>query len=405
MSIELRYADAGEMRQLALLGSYVFGGTFGDGDDNLVSRANRPEWTLAAFDADRLVSSLVSIPFTMRAGGQAVALSGITSVGTLPEYRRRGLVRRLITRSLAASRERGQGLAALWASQAAIYQRYGFACATRLREYRVDTADIAFADGDAGTCRVERVAPGHAYEVVKPLYIEFVANRFCYLHRGKQLWMRNVLEAPQGEGPVHVAVARDANGSAQGYVAYTLRGSRVDHPARNQAIEVRDLVWLSQDAYRSLWRFLAAHDLVGRVSWLRAPGDDPAFELFAEPRMLRSQDREGVWLRVVDVERALAERGYSSAGTLTLGIAADDLTPWNAGTYRIEVGEDGARVTRTTREPEMVTSVRAIAQLYAGTFSASRLAAWGFAEGPAAVLARADALFATAHAPHCPDHF
>lgn len=405
MTIEVRYAEPDEMRQLGLLGSYVFAGNFGDGEDNLLSQANRPEWTLAAFDAGRMVSSFVSIPFTMRAGGQAVALSGITAVGTLPEYRRRGLVRRLMTRSLAESRERGQALAALWASQAAIYQRYGFACATRLREYHVDTVDIAFADGDAGSQRVERVPAGDAYALIKPVYIDFVAERFCYLHRGKLLWMRNVLEAPESEGPVHVAVSYAADGSVEGYAAYTLRGSRVDHAARNQAIDVRELVWRSQDAYRSLWRFIASHDLVGRVNWLRAPADDPAFELFAEPRLLHSQDREGVWLRIVDVERALAERGYVADGTLTLRITEDALTPWNEGTYRIEVAAGAAQVVRCSDEPDLVTSVRTLAQIYAGTFSPSRLAAWGLAEGEAAGLARADALFATPHAPHCPDHF
>ena len=64
-------------------------------------------------------------------------------MGTRREYRRRGLLRQIITRAFAEQRERGQSVASLWASQAAIYQRYGFARAGMNREYAVDTVDIA----------------------------------------------------------------------------------------------------------------------------------------------------------------------------------------------------------------------------------------------------------------------
>ncbi|MFL2523524.1 MAG: GNAT family N-acetyltransferase [Candidatus Azotimanducaceae bacterium] len=53
-------------------------------------------------------------------------MAGISVIGTRPEYRRQGLVRTIMTRAFAEQRERGQTLAGLWASQAAIYQRYGF---------------------------------------------------------------------------------------------------------------------------------------------------------------------------------------------------------------------------------------------------------------------------------------
>ena len=71
MGFEIRPATQDEMGQLGELGGYVYGGTFGDGPDNTISRANRPEWTLCAFDGPRMVSSTSAIPFTMRANGTA----------------------------------------------------------------------------------------------------------------------------------------------------------------------------------------------------------------------------------------------------------------------------------------------------------------------------------------------
>ena len=57
-------------------------------------------------------------------------------------------------------------------------------------------------------------------------------------------------------------------------------------------------VWLDIDAYRSIFTFIASHDLVGRVDVVRVPQDDPAPELFMEPRLLNPIDEEGSWWRV-----------------------------------------------------------------------------------------------------------
>ena len=109
MSIEIRPATASEMGQLGLMGAYSYGGAFGDGPDNVVATGTRPEWTLCAFDtavrqADgqpTMATSFSAFPFTTRVNGNAVPLAGISTVGTRPEYRRRGLVRKIMTQAFA----------------------------------------------------------------------------------------------------------------------------------------------------------------------------------------------------------------------------------------------------------------------------------------------------------------
>ena len=405
MNVEIRPASAEEMGEMGILGGYVYGGSFGDGAQNVIATANLPEWTLCAFVDGKLASMFTDIPFTMRANGNAVKLAGVSTIGTQPEYRRQGLVRRIHTRAFGDMRESGQNVAALWASQAAIYQRYGYAMTTLLRRYTVDTVDIRFHDDDGGTGRVARVDLDQAYDVVKGVYIRFIADRFCYLHRAKALWLQNALEPVEADGPIWVAVCYDADDEPQGYVIYTLRAGKVDHPARGQELVVRDLAWLTPDAYRSLWRFIASHDLVGRVRWSNAPADDPAFEFFMEPRLLNTEDREGAWFRVVDAARALSERGYDQEGALTIDLAADALTPWNDGTWRLETGPDGARMTPSNERADIELPAKALASLYTGFRSATELANWGLLSGDRHAVAKADALFRTRHAPHAPDHF
>ncbi|MBE14316.1 MAG: hypothetical protein CL744_12175 [Chloroflexi bacterium] len=404
MNVEIRPLTAGEMGQLGELGGYVYGGSFGDGPDNVVATANLPDWTLCALVDGKLVSSFTAIPFTMRANGNAVALAGVSTVGTQPEYRRQGLLRRIQTQAFADMRDRGQSVAALWASQAAIYQRYGYAMTTVLRSYHVDTTDIGFHDGVWGSGCVERLSVNDAFDVIKSIYIRFVENRTCYLHRSKALWLQNAMEEIEGQGPIHAGVHYDEEGKADGYIIYTLRANKVDHATRGQEIIIRDMAWLSMDGYRSMWEWLKRHDLVGRVSYQTAAADDPAVELFAEPRLLHGVDHEGIWLRVVDATSALGDRAYSSEGEITIGLTDDPLTPWNNRSIRLEASPEGAHVT-SSKSADLQTSAKALASLYSGFRTARQLRAWGLIEGEDHVIDTADRLFASSHAPHCPDHF
>lgn len=405
MSIEVRPARADEMDQFGLVGAYVYGGAFGDGADNVVAANNRPEWTLCAFVDGRMAASYSCLPMTMRANGKAVAMAGVSAVGTLPEYRRQGLLRAITTRSLADMRERGQAIAALWASQAAIYQRYGYALACMPLSYRIDTVDVGFADRNGGAARMQRVDADSGFDVLKKLYVEFVKDRTGYLHRARALWLNNALSRSDATGPAHIAVAYDGS-TATGYVIYHVRDGKTGHPTRNQELTVKDFVWLNPDAYRSLWSWLARHDLVGRILWTRAPIDDPAPELFVEPRLLNAQmSRDGTWLRVVDAPVALAQRGYQAADSITIEVTADALSPWNAGRYKLECSPEGANVTPTRAGADLTLSVKALASLYSGFRSPHQLAQWGFVDADERALDRATRVFATRHAPHCPDNF
>ena len=208
MTIEIRPASAHEMDQFGLMGSYSYGGVFGDGPDNVTATSSRPEWTLCAFDGPVMATSFTAFPFTMRANGTAMAMAGISAVGTRPEYRRMGLLRKIMTQAFADQRDRGQSVAALWASQAAIYQRYGFSLLHYNRRYSVDTVDIGFHDGNAGGLSVKRFTPAECGDVAKGLYRDFVADKLGYVHRASVGWQLNIFAENEEDGPMYVASLR-----------------------------------------------------------------------------------------------------------------------------------------------------------------------------------------------------
>ena len=264
---------------------------------------------LAAFDGAQGVSQVLSLPWSMLGpGGAPVPINCISAVGTLPEYRRRGLLRKMMTRTFAESRARGECVAALWASMAAIYQRYGFAETTRQRCYTVDSVDVQFVDGDTGSCSVARCSSmAEALPRMEAVYTEYASQRQCCLSWAarRELWRRrsgggaaggededNERGPPVGHGfgpagaaPKFVALATDpSTGACTGYVTYVTNWNHDEsvtaHPTRSQALTVGELVFTDTNAYRSLWSFLGRHDLVGEIVWHSAAPDDPAAELF-----------------------------------------------------------------------------------------------------------------------------
>lgn len=403
MSYAIRPATEAEMEQVGLMSAYVYGGSFGDTADNITATSIQPEWTLCAFDGPKLITSFATFPFTVRANGRAMKFAGVTAVGTLPEYRRQGLVRKIMTESIAQQRERGQFLSGLWASQAAIYQRYGYAMAGLNRQYSIDTVDVHFADGQAGDCQVQRLPLSEGLDVAREVYKQFIADRFGYLHRSQVLWRTNVLEAGD-DGPVHLALTyRDSQ--AVGYVAYTLRSDKVGHAARGQEIKIRDLAWLDVDAYRSLWSFLSHHDLVGRISWNNAPLDDPAMLLMREPRMLHCCDTEGSWMRISDVPGALAARGYQGEGSIVISVVGDDFAPWNNGNWQVECAHGEVEVSQVGTAADASMSIGALTGLFTGMFSARQLVNAGQIQAEEPAVQTLEQIFVTRYKPHCPDHY
>jgi predicted acetyltransferase len=364
-TLTVRRATMDDAASLALVTSYGFASNrslqsiaddpFGRQNRRPVGEAQEDfdEQTWGAFEGDRAVSQLKAHAWTI-SGGTNCDVAAVTGVATLPEFRRLGLLRTMMGLLFHDMRSRGQPVAALLATQAAIYQRYGYREAVRdARSYSIDPVDVAFVDGDGGSYKVGREPMEISLEpILRRLYKEFTAGRAGCYDWDNGGWVRQGIKAQLEQGgmeskpPTYCAIARDATGEARGYCFYVLNHgikntdanalNHGSHPTRNQMLMSHELIYTDLNAYRSLWTFLSTkHDLVGNITIAKVPGDDPAPTVFLEPRLLRTKvEAEGTWWRIVDVKGALEARSYTTALGDTLKLAVEDderLAPWNIG--------------------------------------------------------------------------
>lgn len=442
----VRPARTEDEKTLDRVAHYAFGMP-GDPDENSMGdllEIDRigTDATWGAFAGGMAVSQLYAHPWQLGGTNAACGVAAVSGVGTLPEFRRLGLLRTMMAMLFRDMQAKRQPIAALGATQAAIYQRYGYAQAVRdVRSYSIDTIDIAFVDGDPGGCIVtRRNVDDELKEIMRPLYEQYIDGRCCAVgwdgapggdwsspHNKLFFDVPDALRekfASEISGSLNAAVATNELGEPRGYCIYKLESgwgggsSTPAHPTRNQKINVSQLIWADTDAYRSMLSFFARHDLVGEVNLRSLPSDDPAPTMLLEPRLLRTKVHEGSWWRIVDVIGALQSRPYDIyssllkqfgvAATLCLEVSDDErLAPWNIGTFLLKVDCDGsATVSKLERgsgtTPEVSVGIGALTLLWAGTSSARELSTWQqLTAVDDAVLTKADMMFATRRAPVC----
>ncbi|MEV6271449.1 GNAT family N-acetyltransferase [Kribbella sp. NPDC051936] len=337
-------------------------------------------------------SAIVSVEVTVP-GGRQVALGGVTSTAVLPTYRRRGLLRQIMGAMLDDCRERGEFLAGLSASEGTIYGRYGFSPATFQHRWEVRRTDVAFRDDFTDTGSLDLVDSAEAGVVWPVLHEQVRAVRVGEISPLPGKWQNLAALPADGSGPAHHLVHRDTTGAIDGAAIFRLPWS--PDPALTGVLQVEAFEAVRPDAYRALWALLLDFDLTKRVVAARRPVDEPLRWMLTNPRALKlTRTRDNLWLRILDVRRALEARTYAATDVLVLEVHGH-------GRWRLDAAPDGAACTATDADADVSLTVNELGSLYLGGVCASELMYAGrVVERTAGAVSRLDALLRQDRAPH-----
>ena len=159
------------------------------------------------------------------------------------------------------------------------------------------------------------------------------------------------------------------------------------------------------EAYAALWAYLAGIDLTPRLTLYRAPLDDPLQHIIADVRALDMSMYDSLWIRLADVDRALASRTYSTPVDVVFDVR-DEVCPWNAGRWRLSADGSGAVCERTQDPADLALSSTELGAAYLGGPTLVGMAAAGLVTElrPGALIAASRA-FAGDRLPWCPEVF
>jgi predicted acetyltransferase len=369
--------------------------------------------TLGAFDGATLAGTTGIYSFRMRVPGAMAAVAGVSMVAVLPSYRRQGALTGLMRQQLKDIAERGEAIAALFASETPIYGRYGYGRASwhlTLSLARGHGALAAEVPADPGL-RLRIAEPGAVHAEMGKVYELAMAERPGLYARTEAWWDRLTHEPDSDGDPLRRCVLVEDDAGPRGYALFTSDGrweweEGTFLPAG--VLDVSAAIATDPAAAAALWRDVLSRDLIATFRLHMLAVDDPLLDLLADSRLGRARISDGLWIRLVDVAKALAQRRYACPVDVVIEVT-DELCPQNQGRWRLTAAATSVpsgfsgTCERTTAPADLALPVRALGAAYLGGTRLGQLAAAGLVTEvtPGSVAALSTAM-SWEPAPWCP---
>jgi len=362
------------------------------------------ERTVAVFDDDAIVGTLGDFELTLTVpGGSQLAMAGTTMVTVLPTHTRQGILRSMITRHLDNAVNRGEPVAGLWASESGIYGRFGFGIATESHDSRID-ARAAILPPTSDDVSVRMISRDQILDRVAPLWTQIATERVGFIERAQSRW-QSIIDDPEhrreGMSMLRHVVAMRGD-AVVGYSSYRQK-DKWEGFVSNSEVSVHDVVARDNNAHLALWNYLLTIDLFPTVQFWNLPVDDSLAYQVSQLRTVRRAVLDGLYVRILDVEQALAARTFERDGQLV--IAVEDPMGYAAGSYRLDVTNGQASVRKTQDTADITLDVRELGALYLGRNCADLYARTGRVRGASDSVRALGQIFGTARAPWCPEMF
>jgi predicted acetyltransferase len=338
--------------------------------------------TIGVFDGPTLVGAASIFSLELSVPGGLAPLAGVSFVSVLPTYRRRGILSSMMRHQLEGLHESGgEAIAGLTASEQPIYGRFGYGPATKAASFKVPRHHNALRlPRGTDEIKLRLIPTAESFDVCEEIYARQVPNRPGMLVH-TPAWGRVYCADPDqwraGRSKLRTILA-ERDGKAVGFTRYRTKHefSAGSHAGR---VDVSEIYADDAASYAALLRYLLDIDLTATIALSRLPTDSPLVHLLMDLRAADMRVDDVLYLRLVDVDRALASRTYATQIDLVIEVA-DVFCPWNEGRWRLVGDEKGATCERTDAAPDLSISARELGAAFLGGVTLSSLAAAGLAE-------------------------
>jgi predicted acetyltransferase len=361
--------------------------------------------SIGLYDGDRQVGAAAALTRDLTVPGGPIPVACVTAVAVAATHTRRGLLTRMMRHQLTdLHTERREPVAALWASESGIYGRFGYGVATEHARLRTSTREVRLTRPVPPANRRIRLSPAadpKARAEVAAVYDRARTTAVGHLDRRDRWWDYRLRDATP---PRFNVALHDGDDGPDGYAVYAIRQQWTNLGPQSELV-LHELVTESPHAHDALWSYLFGVDLVAEISWRISPADAPLRQLVDHRSRITVDIGPNLWVRLVDVGRALAARRYTTDVDVVFDVT-DALCPWNAGRWRLVAGPDTARCERTDSPADLELSVTELGAAYlGGTTLASLAATSAVRELRRGALRATSVAFAEPRPPYCPEVF
>lgn len=315
---------------------------------------------LGCYDGDQLVSQFAVYPLQMNIHGEIYPIGYITSVTTYPEYSGRGIMRRLMHRSLVRMREKGQSLALLFPYSIPLYRKFGWEIISNKISYKVKDSQIV--------PKREREAPGYVRRVdwnnndFMNLHMRFALVTHGCLFRNSSAWEEYWR---WDEDDTNVAVYYSTEDRPLGYMVYLIK---------EDVMYIKEMIYLNREAKKGLWEYISAHySMIDEVRGNTYHDELMAFDL--EDGNITEMIKPYVMGRIVDVEAFFMRYRCDplEADVCFRLEISDPFLEWNNRSFNVLFHEGRTIVTDRPADYTLKMSINTLSTLLLGYMPATHL--------------------------------
>ena len=354
--------------------------------------------TLAVIHKNGIIGGCVSSQYLLNIPGTQAKVAAVADVSVLPNHRRKGLLTKMMRTQLTNIYERDELFAALWAEESPIYGRFGYGIASIHEDWILHRQNNEFNINVPGNGTIEYINSSKITELLPIIYEKATFDVPAVIRRPELYWKviaEDFESKRNNESKMQHVIYRQGN-EINGYVSYR---------TVPEGISIHELMGTDLNSTVGLWRFCLDMDLRLKSQIYRRPLDDILPMLLTDPGKLSRTIKEGLWLRLVNIEKALELRKYSLDTRLVLKVI-DSFCEWNDQTFELQTSDNGNKCSPSNLKADICITASDLASVYLGAIKFSTLLKSGRIQLETDnAIHKADMMFSYKHAPWSPFYF
>ena len=246
--------------------------------------------------------------------------------------------------------------------------RYGYGMASLEHNLEIEKIHGSYTVDHIPKGKLYYCGEDEAMQICPDIFDRAVLNRVGMVTRNDKWWNFRSLEPGTKGGDGRTWYVRyECDGVNEGYVRYQVK---------EEVLVIIELISVTQEAYKSLWRFCLDMDLIKVIRADHRPADEELKWIIADPRRLIEHTSDRSWVRLVDVREALARRQYSTDDSIVFGVEDTFLT-WNNVNLELSSHRYETECNHTTKTPDILLGASELGAVYLGAVDFTTLALAG----------------------------
>jgi len=320
------------------------------------------DWACGVFENGKLLAGTYEIDYLMRFDGHSVKMTGIGGVGTLPEARKGGHIRRIFEKLLPEAYEKGVVFSNLTPFSHDFYRKFGYEIACNRNRLTIDTGDLSEIRSKG---EFVHILPGDDTTLLAEVHSSYIENINHGIHRDSwpenRAWKRFTKEDPCASG-IYAYLWKDETGKARSYIKYQDVLEEGEHN-----MSVIELAFIDKKG------LYGALGIVGGLSaqfenfkWLMPTFIDPLDFFAGDAWSIEQEIRPRDMTRVINVKTALElMRRPCCEGEYIIEVEDENISA-NSGKYLVQFGREGSKVSLTKKDADICCDMPTLSQLVTG---------------------------------------